>query len=137
MQAVWRWTGFITLFYLCAMEAIPIVQYEAARLEGAGWWRTLGTVTLPGVRHIGIFAGIFLGVDAIASYSGAYSLHGPSGGTLDAGLLLVPYVYQLGSASGGQLDYPAAAAVSLLVAPVLALVAWFVLTVSKRREAFT
>ena len=134
LQAVWRWTGFITLFYLCAMEAIPKVQYEAARLEGSGWWRTLGTVTLPGVRHVGVFAGIFLGVDAIASYAGAYSLHGPSGGTLDAGLLMVPYVYQLGSASGGQLDYPAAAAATLMVAPVMALIAWLVLTASKRRE---
>jgi ABC-type sugar transport system permease subunit len=132
---VWRWTGFITLFYLCAMEAIPKVQYEAARLEGASWWRTIRTVTLPGVRHVAIFAGIFLGVDAIASYSGAYSLHGPSGGTLDAGLLMVPYVHQLGSPSGGQLDYPAATAASLLIATAMALLAWSVLSVAKRQGA--
>ncbi|MFP6855373.1 MAG: sugar ABC transporter permease, partial [Opitutales bacterium] len=134
LQAIWRWTGFITLFYLCALEAIPKVQYEAARLEGAGWRQTLTSVTLPGVRHVTIFAGIFLGVDAIASFSGAYSLLGGSGGTMDAGLLLVTYVYKLASPSGGQLDYPAATAASLLVAPIVALAAWLILHFTKQRE---
>jgi multiple sugar transport system permease protein len=134
LQAIWRWTGFITLFYLCALEAIPKVQYEAARLEGAGWRQTLTSVPLPGVRHVTIFAGIFLGVDAIASFSGAYSLLGGSGGTMDAGLLLVTYVYKLASPSGGQLDYPAATAASLLVAPIVALAAWLILHFTKQRE---
>ncbi len=134
-QAVWRWTGFITLFYLCAMEAIPKVQYEAARVEGAGWGQTLRSVTLPGVRHVTIFSGIFLGVDAIASFAGSYSLLGGSGGTMDAGLLLVTYVYKLSSPSGGQLDYPAATAVSLLVAPIMALGAWLILGFTKRGES--
>jgi len=135
MQAVWRWTGFITLFFLCAMETIPRIQYEAARLEGAGVWRTMRTVTLPGVRHVGIFAAIFLAVDAVASFSGAYSLLGGSGGTADAGLLLVTYVYQVAFPGGsGVHDFPAAAAMSLLIAPTMALATWFFLRLSNRRE---
>ncbi len=135
MQATWRWTGFITLFFLCSMEAIPKVHYEAAKLEGAGFWRTLKTVTFPGVRHVAFFAAIFLTVDAVASFSGAYSLLGGSGGTADAGLLLVTYVYQVAFPGGsGQYDFPTAAAMSLLVAPVMALATWLLLSLSRRRE---
>ncbi|MFP6900838.1 MAG: sugar ABC transporter permease [Opitutales bacterium] len=135
MQAVWRWTGFITLFFLCAMETIPKMQYEAARLEGAGVWRTMKTVTLPGVRHIGIFAAIFLAVDAVASFSGAYSLLGGSGGTADAGLLLVTYVYQIAFPGGsGVHDFPAAAAMSLLIVPVIALATWLFLGLVQPRK---
>ena len=132
MQAVWRWTGFITLFFLCGMETIPKMQFEAARLEGANSLRTMVTVTWPGVRHIAIFAAIFLTVDAVASFSGAYGLLGGSGGTADAGLLLVTYVYQVAFPGGsGVHDFPAAAAMSLLIAPVMAFATWLFLSLSQ------
>ena len=38
LQSVWRWTGMITLFFLCGLEAVPKWQIETARLEGAGAW---------------------------------------------------------------------------------------------------
>ena len=132
MQAVWRWTGFITLFFLCAMETIPKLQYEAARLEGASVWWTMRTVTWPGVRHVAIFAAIFLTVDAVASFSGAYSLLGGSGGTADAGLLVVTYVYQIAFPGGsGVHDFPSAAAMSLMIAPAMAFATWLFLGLSQ------
>ena len=132
MQTLWRWTGFITLFFLCGMETIPKMQFEAARLEGANSWRTMRIVTWPGVRHIAIFAAIFLAVDSVASFSGAYGLLGGSGGTADAGLLLVTYVYQVGFPGGsGVHDFPTAAAMSLLIAPAMAFATWLFFSISQ------
>ena len=128
LQAVWRWTGFIVLFFLCGMEAIPQTYYEAARVEGASAWRVLRTITFPAVRHVAIFAAVFLIIDGFASFSGAYNLLGGSGGILDSGLLLVTYLYQVAFPGGsGQFDFPAAAAMSLLVVPLTALVLFLVL----------
>ena len=123
LQSVWRWTGFVTLFFLCGMEAVPKLYYEAARIEGASSWRTLRCVTLPAVRHVAVFTSVFLIVDGFASFSGAYNLLGGSGGILDSGLLLVSYVYQVAFPGGsGQFDFPAAAAMSLLVVPMTAMI---------------
>ena len=69
LQSVWRWTGFIAFFVLCGMDALPKGYSEAARLEGVGQWRFLFFVTLPLVRHILIFACIFLLVDAFSMFS--------------------------------------------------------------------
>ena len=87
MQAVWRWTGLVTLFFLCGLEAIPRWQFEVAKLDGLGWSQKLGQVFLPKLWHLGLFSMVFLVVDGFASFSGAYNLLGGSGGMLDAGLL--------------------------------------------------
>ena len=72
------------------MDALPKGYSEAARLEGVGQWRFLFFVTLPLVRHILIFACIFLLVDAFSMFSGAYSLLGGSGGTDNVRIHLLP-----------------------------------------------
>ena len=125
LQSVWRWTGFVAFFILCGMDALPKTYSEAARIQGVGHWRFLFRVTLPLFRHILLFATIFLFVDAFSMFSGAYSLLGGSGGTDNAGLLLVTHVYHTAFGKGNFAD---AAAISLTVAPVLLLlIGWLML----------
>ena len=121
-QSVWRWTGLVTLFFLCGIEAIPRWQFEIAKIEGIGRLTKLAQIYLPNLWHLGVFAAVFLIVDGFASFSGAYNLLGGSGGIMDAGLLLVTYVYQVAFPGGsGQFNFPGAAAMSLLVVPATAL----------------
>jgi cellobiose transport system permease protein len=49
-MVIWRWTGYNSLIYLAAMQAIPKEQFEAAAMDGAGTWRQLWHVTLPALR---------------------------------------------------------------------------------------
>ena len=121
MQAVWRWTGVAVLFFLCALEGIPHWQFELAKLEGLKSWARIRLIFLPNVRNLALFVTVFLVVDGVAAFSGAYTLLGGSGGMLDAGLLLVTYVYQVAFPGGsGRFDLPGATAISLLVAPMIA-----------------
>ena len=121
MQAVWRWTGVVSLFFLCGLEAIPRWQFELAKLEGFKNGAKFRMILITGVRKLAIFVSVFLIVDGVAAFSGAYTLLGGSGGMLDAGLLLVTYVYQVAFPGGsGRFDLPGAAAMSLLVAPLVA-----------------
>ena len=120
MQAVWRWTGVAALFFLCGLESIPRWHFELAKLEGFSFFAKLRFILIPGIRNLALFIVIFLIVDGVAAFSGAYTLLGGSGGMLDAGLLLVTYVYQVAFPGGsGRFDLPGAASMSLLVAPLL------------------
>ena len=128
MQAVWRWTGMVTLFFLCGLQAIPTWQWEVAKIEGAGKSLLLRKILIPNLWHLALFAMVFLVVDGFASFSGAYNLLGGSGGILDSGLLLVTYVYQVAFPGGsGRFDFPGAAAMSLLVVPVTAMLLFIIL----------
>ena len=43
----WRFAGFYMLILLTGLQSIPGEVYEAARVDGAGWWQTMRDVTIP------------------------------------------------------------------------------------------
>jgi len=43
----WRWTPFIVLIATAALLALPKDVFDAAKIDGAGWWSTLWSVALP------------------------------------------------------------------------------------------
>jgi ABC-type sugar transport system permease subunit len=132
LQSVWRWTGMITFFLLAGMEAIPCPLFDAAHLETRSRWRVFRSVTLPLLRPVLVFAVVYLAVDAIALFSGAYVLLGGSGGTANAGLLLVSYVYQQAFTFG---NFGTAAAASVSVAPVLLALLWLCRVAPRRWQS--
>lgn len=46
----WLQLGFCIVLLLSGIGAIDVSLYEAASLDGAGWWRQLFAVTIPGLR---------------------------------------------------------------------------------------
>jgi len=130
-QSIWRWTGFITLFFLCSLQAIPDNLEEAFDLEGASWFTRLIHLRIPACAHVILFAIIYLMVDSIAIFAGSYRLLGGSGGTDDAGLLLISYVYQTGFTFQ---QFNRATAISMSVVPLLASLIWLLFWRKKRDE---
>lgn len=47
---VWLKLGFGCIYFLAAMSGIDENLYDAANIDGAGWWQTFGNVTIPSVR---------------------------------------------------------------------------------------
>jgi raffinose/stachyose/melibiose transport system permease protein len=47
---VFTWMGFSMMVYFAGLMSIPEELYEAAELDGAGWWRKLFSVTIPSLR---------------------------------------------------------------------------------------
>ncbi len=115
IQSVWRWTGFITYFLWAGLESIPKAYYELAMVEGAGRLKVLFTVTLPLLKNILLFVALFLVLDSFILFEGSYILLGGSGGTADAGLLFVSYIYNQALYQG---NFGTAAAMSFSLAPV-------------------
>lgn len=124
LLALWRWTGFTTLIVLSGMEGIPKAYYDLARAEGAGAWHAFRHVTLPMLSHVLAFTAVFLFLDACVLFEGAYILLGGSGGTLDAGLLLVSYTYLTAFTLG---RFGSAAAMGFSMVPLLMAAVWLLL----------
>lgn len=55
---VWWTLGFNAVIYIAGLQDIPRELYEAARVDGAGWWQSFRHVTLPGLRPVTMFVTI-------------------------------------------------------------------------------
>ena len=51
-QAVWKDAGWNAIIFLAALSAVDVALYEAAAVDGAGRWRRLWHITLPGLRPV-------------------------------------------------------------------------------------
>jgi putative aldouronate transport system permease protein len=51
-QVVWKEAGWGIIVFLAALAAIDQNLYEAAAVDGAGRWRRLWHITLPGIRAV-------------------------------------------------------------------------------------
>jgi putative aldouronate transport system permease protein len=50
LQDIWKNTGWGTIIFLAALATVDQEQYEAAIIDGAGRFRRVWHVTLPGIR---------------------------------------------------------------------------------------
>ncbi len=81
---VWVLHGFCTVLLLTGMGRIDQTLYEAARLDGAGWWAELRAVTLPSIRYeIGICLTVTI-IAALAAFDIVYVSTGGGPGTSTA-----------------------------------------------------
>ncbi len=47
LGSVWIWIGFSMIVYSAGLEGIPVELYEAAKIDGASWWKTFWRITVP------------------------------------------------------------------------------------------
>ena len=70
--AVWKNFGYFMVIFLAGLQGISSHLYEAAKLDGAGPWRTLLAVTLPGLRGTMSFVIIFAIIGAFQAFDQIY-----------------------------------------------------------------
>lgn len=47
----WIGVGYWMIFLIAGLQDIPVSLYEAASIDGAGWWRAFTSITLPLLRR--------------------------------------------------------------------------------------
>ncbi|SDD01675.1 putative aldouronate transport system permease protein [Paenibacillus sp. UNCCL117] len=52
LQSIWKDAGWGTIIFLAAIAGIDPGLYEAAKIDGAGRFRQMWHVTLPGIRNV-------------------------------------------------------------------------------------
>jgi multiple sugar transport system permease protein len=70
----WQWTPFVFVIVYARLQALPQEVFEAAQVDGAGYFSTLWNVTLPLLAPALLFAAIFRAVDGFRSFDLIYGL---------------------------------------------------------------
>ena len=109
-QVIWKDTGWATILFLAALAGINAALYEAAAVDGAGRWRQMWHITLPGLRSIIILLLILRLGDALSVGFEQILLQQGAVGT-QSSEVLDTYVYHNGILSG---QWGVAAAVGLV-----------------------
>jgi multiple sugar transport system permease protein len=125
---VWYGAPFFMIMYLAALKSVPDQLYEAAAIDGANWWQRIWYVTLPMMRNIIAITTLFSLIVTFANFDIVRIL--TAGGPLDQTHLFATWAFKIGIEGS---DIPLGASVSLFMAPILAVAAYFILRdVSKR-----
>lgn len=91
----WKEFGFSTIIYLAAITAIDPSLHEAATVDGAGRWRRMWHITLPGMRPIIVLMStLAIGSLLNAGFEQVLVLYGPI--VYDSGDIIDTFVYRLG-----------------------------------------
>jgi putative aldouronate transport system permease protein len=107
-EAVWKDLGWGTIVFLAALSGIDTALYEAAAADGAGRWRRMWHITLPGLRPVIILLLILRLGDALSVGFEQYILQRDAVGRQAAEVLdtyvyylaIVPQQWGLGAAAG-------------------------------------
>ncbi|MBW3633500.1 MAG: sugar ABC transporter permease [Chloroflexi bacterium] len=91
---VWQWTPFMFLILLAGLSSLNPELYEAAALDGAGWWQELREITLPGLAPVIAVAIIFRALDAFKVFDQIFMLTQGQPGTSTETISW--YIYQVG-----------------------------------------
>jgi multiple sugar transport system permease protein len=89
---VWEWTPLMFLILLAGIQSLPVEPFEAARVDGAGAWRTLVDHTLPMLRPTILVAVTLRSIDALTTFDQVYVL--TRGGPGTSTQLISIYGYQ-------------------------------------------
>jgi multiple sugar transport system permease protein len=73
---VWQWTPFMLLILLGGLASLPTEPFEAAKVDGAGEWRSFLDLTLPMLRPFILVAVLFRVMEALRTFDVIYVLTG-------------------------------------------------------------
>lgn len=129
---IWQWTPFVFIMMIAALANVDSGVLEAARIDGASWLQSTFLVKLPMVMHVIAITLLMRLIDAFRVLEVIYIL--TFGGPGDSTEILSLFIYK--TAFVGQ-KLGSAAAISVLLLAVVALLSWFALKLSnplKREE---
>lgn len=103
---IWANTGWDAFIYISAISAIDPLLYEAAEIDGAGRWKRMMNITLPGIKSVIIIL-LILNCGHILGIGYEKVLLLQTSTNLSVSEVISTYVYDRGI-SAGQYDYATA-----------------------------
>ena len=91
---VWAAMGYYALIFLTALRQISPSLFESARLDGAGPWLVMRTITLPALKPILLFVVVINGIRSLQLFTEVLTM--TDGGPQNATLSLVLLMYKTG-----------------------------------------
>ena len=91
---IWVAVGYYVLLFLAGVKSIPEEIFEAARLDGAGFWRRLFQVTLPQITPMLLFIVVINTIRSFQIFIEIYVM--TKGGPLGSTATVVYFVFDEG-----------------------------------------
>ena len=107
-MVIWANVGGAAVILLAGMNDVPESLYEAARLDGAGFWQMFLKITMPLIRPVLVYQVVVSVIGTVQMFDPFFLIPGPGFSTRTLSL----YTYQLGFQT---LNLGYGAAVSLIV----------------------
>jgi len=96
---MWGFVGFYMVLFVAAIKGIPAEIYEAARIDGAGRFRTAVSITIPLIRDNVQTAYIYMGILALDAFVYMQAMN-PGGGPANSTLTMSQYLYTTAFSKG-------------------------------------
>jgi len=110
---VWGSVGFYMVLFIAAIKGVPAEIFEAARIDGAGRFRTTVAITVPLIRENVQTAFIYMGILALDAFVYVAALE-PGGGPSNTTLVMSQQLFTTAFTTG-QFGYACAMGVVLAV----------------------
>lgn len=113
--AIWAGLGFQVIIFMAGLRAIPVSYYEAAKIDGVGWWTVLTRITLPLLKPTIVFIVVFSSIGFLRIFDHVFNMttNNP-GGPLNSTKPLVLMIYET-AFSSFDMGYAAAQTVVLFL----------------------
>jgi len=122
---IWKEVGFGVILMLAHIISLPNETYEAARIDGAGFWRTHISITRPAILNTIIFYGVIEAITMVSwVFNYVYVMSNGLGGPGNATMVSELYIYRSAFQDKAP-ELAATAAVFLFMATLLLMIAFF------------
>ncbi|MFD0597385.1 carbohydrate ABC transporter permease [Catellatospora coxensis] len=129
LTSVWRDMGYYMVLFLAGLQAIPVEQYEAAKVDGASTWQRFRAVTLPGLRPVTFLVLVLLTVQSFKVFDLIVVM--TDGGPGRATLVLSQQIYRRGIVEG---EFGYASAISFVLFLLVLVFTLVQFWINNRRE---
>jgi multiple sugar transport system permease protein len=130
LLAVWKNFGYNMVILLAGLQAIPEELYEAARIDGASWWRQVLHVTLPMLGPTLLMVGILTTAGYFQLFAEPYVM--TQGGPLRSTVSVLYFMYEEGFKWW---NFGTASAVALILFLLVFCITWLLMRVARRGAA--
>jgi ABC-type sugar transport system permease subunit len=126
---VWLQIGYPVVIFMAALQRVDPELYEAAELDGAGWWRRFGAITIPQIRPEVFVVTITATVGALKVFAPILILTGggPEGSTVVPSYYSYRNFFELSKVGYGS-------AIATVMSVVIFVIAGAMLVVQRRAD---
>jgi len=93
IMSVWKGLGYNVIIFLAGLQSVPPSLYDAAKIDGAGRWKTFWNVTWPMISPTTFFVLIMSTISSFQVFAQVYMMTG--GGPQESTTVIIFYLYQL------------------------------------------
>jgi len=128
LASVWQDSPYVMIIVLAGLQGVPLELFEAAKIDGAGYWQSMRRIVIPLIKKSLVLALIMRTMDALKVFDLVYAMTkgGPGKATLNLNILMYQTGfehYKLGKSS----------AISIVILIFISVVCGIMLSISQKK----